>query len=172
MKPIHKENLIQSAAHFIKDLIQLLNDFYPKWIPTTDQAAKNLANDIIITCLKNMGSSLRNCQPIRDVIFSHYKTYLEKRVRTFNPNTETTQSNYAYLLNLVLKIYKALFSLAIHQNEGYDQILLILPYIKDKTQSNMSLLTQAFLINFCLNSKALLNFYKYIVSKKVIYTYS
>lgn len=41
-----------------------------------------------------MGSSLKQCEPIRDVIFSHYKTYIEKRIRTFNNNTESTQSKF------------------------------------------------------------------------------
>jgi hypothetical protein len=31
----------------------------------------------------------------------------------------------------------------------------------------MSLLTQAFLINFCLNSETLLSFYVYVQTKKV-----
>jgi hypothetical protein len=50
LEAVQHENLVQSSAHFLKDLIQLLNDFYPKWIPSTDQLAKNLANDIIIIC--------------------------------------------------------------------------------------------------------------------------
>jgi hypothetical protein len=61
-----------------------------------------------------MGQKIFGCQPLKDIIFSHYKTYLEKRIRTFNASTEPTQSIYFFLsveLKLkVLKIYKALFS--------------------------------------------------------------
>ena len=95
---IQKENQIQSCAHFIKDLIQLLNDFYPKWIPATDQGTKNLASDIIITCLKSMGGKLASVEPIKDIIFSHYKTYIEKKIRTFNANTEPSQSKHQILI--------------------------------------------------------------------------
>lgn len=75
-----------------------MNDFYPKWIPTTDQGTKNLASDIIIVCLKSMGEKLATIEPIKDIIFSHYKTYLEKKIRTFNTNTEPSQSKNQILI--------------------------------------------------------------------------
>lgn len=172
LEPLQKENLIQSSARFVKDLVQLLNDFYPKWIPSPDPISKNLATDIIITCLTNMREKLQDVEPIKEIIFSHYKHYLEKRIRTFNPNTEGNQSNFfgvPILKKLVMKVYKALFCLAVYQNEGYDQILLILPFMREKIQSTISFLTQAFFINFCLKSTCFLNFYVYLQSKKVIF---
>ena len=39
-----------------------------------------------------MGNKLKDYEPIKDVIFANYKHYIEKRIRVFNINTETSQS--------------------------------------------------------------------------------